>query len=330
MASRSGGLRLTGGWLMRAGGSALVLAILFRILPLGEVASAFARVPPGLFFATLALFLLGHAAAAGKWLMLLGGGLPYGQALRAHLAGLAANLCLPGMAGGDVVRAGLVVGRAGDLAAVAAASLADRLIDTASLALLAGIGLILVAGDGTAGGTGLVIEAGGLLLVMVAGAFWLFPRLMPGLARRLPFLPGLGLLLRLATAFGGLARRPAALGAALLLSLAIQAGFTLLAMRLADAIGIAAPFGAWAFAWSLAKILAVLPVSLGGLGVREAGLAALMAPFGLPAAGVVAASLLWQAVLLCGGGAGGLVWALTGRAGARAAAARPAAEQGQA
>jgi uncharacterized membrane protein YbhN (UPF0104 family) len=315
------GFRLTRGWILRALGSALALGLLFAFLPMDEVAGAFARVPPGLFLLTLALFLLGHAVAAAKWRMLLGAGaFPYGQALRAHLAGLAANLCLPGMAGGDVVRAGLVVGRAGDLAHVAAASLADRLIDTLALALLAGTGLLLVAGNGAL----LVLETGAFLLVVTGGAFWVFPRLMPVLAERLPKLPAKGLLMKLATAFGGLARRPAALLAALLLSFAIQAGFTLLAMRLAEAIGVIAPFGAWAFAWSLAKILAVLPVSLGGLGVREAGLAALMAPFGLPAAGVVAAGLLWQAVLWAGGLLGGLVWALGG--GNRAA--RPV-EEGQ-
>ena len=43
--------------------------------------------------------------------------------------------------------------------------------------------------------------------------------------------------------------------------------------------------GPWIFAWPLAKIIAVLPVSLNGLGLREATLAGFLAPFGASAAG---------------------------------------------
>ena len=63
----------------------------------------------------------------------------------------------------------------------------------------------------------------------------------------------------------------------------------MLAVMLASGVGVEAPLEIWFFAWPLAKILAIAPVSLGGIGVREASLAALMAPFGADAAGVVAA-----------------------------------------
>jgi len=63
----------------------------------------------------------------------------------------------------------------------------------------------------------------------------------------------------------------------LVLSIAIQAGFIWLNFLFARAVGLEVPIAAWAFAWALSKIISVLPVSLGGLGLREASLAALLA-----------------------------------------------------
>jgi uncharacterized membrane protein YbhN (UPF0104 family) len=56
-----------------------------------------------------------------------------------------------------------------------------------------------------------------------------------------------------------------------------------------------------------------MPISLGGLAVREATLAALLTPFGVPFALGVVCSLLWQTVLIGGGLIGGLVWLVLSR-----------------
>ncbi len=113
-------------------------------------------------------------------------------------------------------------------------------------------------------------------------------------------------------AFGALGKKPMLLLSALLLSMAVQLLFIWLAVQLAQAVGINLPFAAWVFAWPLAKIIAVLPISLGGLGVREASLAALLVPFGADAAQVVASGLVWQAVLYVSGAIGATVLALSG------------------
>ncbi len=98
----------------------------------------------------------------------------------------------------------------------------------------------------------------------------------------------------------------------LVLSVGIQTGFIFLNFLFARAVGLEIPFAAWAFAWSLSKIISVLPVSLGGLGLREASLAALLAPFGAAPALVVTAGLAWQVVLFLTGGLGALVLFLSG------------------
>ena len=67
-------------------------------------------------------------------------------------------------------------------------------------------------------------------------------------------------------------------------------------------------------AFSLAKVVALLPISLGGIGLREVALATFLAPFGVPAALAVAQSLVWESILVVvGSAAGGSVLALSWR-----------------
>lgn len=297
--------RISRGWLIRISLSAVMLAVIFWYLPLDAFWESFANVSWATFASVLVLFMLGHGFAACKWWMLLDRGFSFLNALRAHFAGLAANLCLPGVAGGDVVRASLVA-KYRDLSELTAASLGDRLIDMMALVLIAAGGVLML--NSGADVSGLVLQAGGLLIFAIAGAFYIFPVVASLVLGKLASFPARGLILKIAKAFEALGKRPAKLITALFMSIAIQCGFVLLFIWLAESAGVAAEPGAWFFAWPMAKIIAVLPISLGGIGLREATLAGLMAPFGAAAAPVVAASLIWQAILFAAGGIGALFW----------------------
>ncbi len=268
-----------------------------------------ARIRPAywLFAGVFAAFLAGHVAAAAKWRALTGD-LPFGAALRAHFAGLASNLMLPGVAGGDAVRAAIAQATVRDGAQVVAGALADRLVDMLALACLVLIGVLMLS-DG--GNSAVALQVLAVFALALIGALYVAPRLLPALWNRFP-LPARGLVLRLADALQALGKKPFLLAATLALSIAIQGLFVWLAMQLGRAVGLDLPPGAWFFAWPLAKLLAVLPISLGGLGLREASLAALLTPFGADAALVVTAGLTWQAVLWLAGGLGALVLTLTG------------------
>ena len=100
-------------WALRAGGSAVALGLIFWFLPREAIVDGFRSIPLPLFLFVLACFCIAHVAAATKWWLLMDRAIAYGTALRAHFAGLAANLCLPGAAGGDAVRAA-VLGRGAD------------------------------------------------------------------------------------------------------------------------------------------------------------------------------------------------------------------------
>jgi uncharacterized membrane protein YbhN (UPF0104 family) len=206
-----------------------------------------------------------------------------------------------------VVRAGLVIRTATDKTRVAVGSLADRVVDTLSVFTLACVGAALSTGAGDT--QAVLVRAGGVLLLLSVGGvigFLVLGRIpWRGKPRKLVD--------KLRTSLGALAGRKAALAACFLLSLSIQGVFVWLNVLLADASGVEAPAAAWLFAWSASKLLAVLPISVGGLGVREASLAALLAPFGAPPARVVAVGLLWQSILLASGLLGGLILLLLSR-----------------
>ncbi|MCX8954045.1 lysylphosphatidylglycerol synthase transmembrane domain-containing protein [Ruegeria sp. NA] len=296
-------------WLIRVAGSVLVLAILFWLLPAEAIVAALKSIPIWVFLCVLTLFLLAHVGAALKWWLLLNRGLPPLLAIRAHFAGLAANLCLPGAIGGDTVRAGLAQAAMKDGAQVVAGATVDRLIDMVALLTLSCLGLVLTW-ESAAGGH--MIWPVALILLAALAGMVAMPRLLPLPWRYIPSLPGKGFAHRLADALAGMGRKPGTLAIAFVASILIQLVLVLLAWWLAIAAGVDVAAGPWIFAWPLAKIIAVLPVSLNGLGLREATLAGFLAPFGASAPAVVAAGLVWQVVLFTAGGLGALVLTLSG------------------
>lgn len=280
--------------LARLGVTLTVLALLVLALPRDQLLAAIDRVSALIWISVVLGIAAGQTAAAFKWRLSLrasghGGGML--EVLRAHAAGQALNLFLPSIVGGDAVRAGVlgVTQRGG--AKIAAAALADRLIDTAALLILASVGALAVSSP-LPGWTGriLALTTAGLVVGI------LFAR--PILRR----VPGVGRPARLASklneALEELYRRPGVALVVLSLSLLIQSGFILLNALLGDRVGIAVSLSAWFVAVPLAKLVATLPVSLGGIGVREAALAGIFLSFGTDPTLVVAQGLVWQSAIL--------------------------------
>ena len=287
-------------WFLRLAVSAVVLIVIFRIVPVEQVWSEARRLPLALWLSALGLFLVGHAAAAIKWRLLIGEGVPFLQAFQAHLAGLAANLCLPGLGGGDVVRAALVFPSAKDPARLVVGSVADRLLDIVGLLLFAAGGAFLATRSAQSDPRQLLW----VLLVALLALVVFFPAslLLERAAQRAKPAGRIGrLVVRAISATASLVRQPGRLILCLAISMAVQATFVAINIAFAAAVQVEAPAAAWFFAWSTAKIVAIAPISLGGLGVREAVMASLLAPFGADVGQVIAIGLIWQTVLYASG-----------------------------
>jgi glycosyltransferase 2 family protein len=297
-------------WVIRAGGSAAALALIFWFLPKEAILEGFTRLSWPLFLSVLVAFLGCHVATASKWWLLMDRAIPFRTALRAHFAGLAANLCLPGAAGGDAVRAAVAHASLRDGPKVAAAAVGDRMIDLVGLACLTLSGLVLLGGQG--GNRTLAFAVSGLVFGLAVAGLFLFPSVARMVWGRWPGLPAKALGLRVADAFAALGKKPGLLLFTLAQSAVIQSILIYLSVKLAEPVGVHVPLAAWFFAWPLAKIIATLPISLGGLGVRESSLAALLVPFGASAPEVVASGLAWQGILYLAGALGALVLVLSG------------------
>lgn len=301
--------------------SAGLLALLFLVLPWEQIAEAASRMTVPLYLMALAGFVAAHAVGGVKWRIMMsasGGGsrLSAGDTAGCYGAGLFSNLFLPTVVGGDVVRAGLAARAMGRAEAVVLGSVADRLIDVASLGLLLAGGALLAGAEVTgwagplAGVVAVVALGAGLLLLPLV-----LRRPLDRWPRRFRRRIGRGLV-----ALRHLSRRPGTALAALALSLSMQSALIVISAWLGHAVGAEAPLRAWFMVWPLAKAAGMLPVTLGGLGVRDAALASLLVPFGVPLAVGLVASLVWNAVLIGGALFGGLLWLLLrpGRTGAPA------------
>lgn len=147
--------------------------------------------------------------------------------------------------------------------------------------------------------------------MFVAGMAVLFGLLAIVPWRRLPFRLR-RMLAKLRRAWRSMASRPLYVLVPLQLGILIQTGLVGLAATIAAACGLHIPFRIWLLVWPLAKLIALVPITLGGLGVREAGLTALLAPFGAPAALSVAVGLSWESIIIVGGLIAGLLSFLIG------------------
>jgi uncharacterized membrane protein YbhN (UPF0104 family) len=305
--------RFGNGWALRLSVSIVVLGVIFYFLPFRDVLATMRKVAIGDWLVTLAVFLIGHVVCAAKWQLLANSGAGFLTVLRAHFGGLVANLSLPGVAGGDVVRAALLYRHVSDKARLAMGSVADRFIDTVGLLLIAGAGLLLAIGQFEPG-VNLLVWVGGALVVFAVGAV-MAVKFHPHALRLLPASGKLAWIgKRVGESIVTLSRQPGRLMLCLALSIAVQIAFIAANVRLAEAAGVHAPIAAWFFAWPLAKLIATLPISIAGLGVREASLAGFLAPFGAAPAAVVAIGLIWQTIQVSGGLIGGLILLLSARA----------------
>jgi glycosyltransferase 2 family protein len=291
------------GW-VRLGVSLATIGIVLAVVDLKSVLSALGQVGLSLWCAILFVYLLGHVVSAYKWRILAAPQADMVTTLRAHFSGLAANIALPGAASGDIVRAGVMAASAPDRARLAVGSLADRLIDTAGLGILATLGFA-ARGDGLTATHLLALAAATVLIP--TGVVLARPLLSFLVAR----VSGAGkvqsLIRKLLEAGLVLSKSSMHLFICLVLSMGVQSAFIAASAALGRAAGVKASLANWFFAWPISKLVATIPTSAGGLGVREASLAGLMTQFGADPARVFASGLVWQSIVIIGALAGGLI-----------------------
>jgi len=299
-----------------------VLALLLHFFPLAPLRSALAHVPLTRFLAILLLYLLGHAAGIVKWRMVVnaaGAELSAAASAQCYAGGLFGTLFLPSIIGGDVVRLAVGLRRSPRPAAVLTGNIADRFLDVTAQAGLVLLGVLLLPGSLPGQ---LQVRARNALLIAAAVAALFF---IAVLIFYRPLFAGRSIrfrrrLARLRHALRAVSRRPRVLLYGWLLGTLIQFTFVILTALLAISCGLSLPLRVWLFAWPLAKLAALLPLTQGGIGVREAALVALLAPFGAPGPVALATGIAWEGIIIAGGLLAGMLAFLLRRSETRAAA----------
>lgn len=297
--------RNRGRWLIavRWLAAAAIIGALLRFLPLHLLAEAIRRVPLATFLAILLGYLCAHAVGIAKWRMVVnaaGAQLDFRTSAQCYTGGLFGTLFLPSIIGGDVVRLAVGLRRSPNPAAVLAGNVADRFMDVAAQGGLVLLGILLLPGALPASLQGqaqkVLLYLGTAVLILILCGVFLYRPLLKG--RSVRFRRRLA---RLRHAMRSVSGAPHVLLGAWLLGTAIQTAFLVLTAKLAQACGLVLPLRDWFFAWPLAKLAAVLPLTQGGIGVREAALVGLLSPFGAAPHLVLAAGLVWEAVVITGG-----------------------------
>jgi glycosyltransferase 2 family protein len=300
----------------RIAASALVLLLLFTFLPGRQILASIKRIPPVLGLGLLCAYLGLHLLGVVKWRILInsaGADLDFFPAIRCYYGGLFGNIFLPSLVGGDVVRAGMAFLHSRSKSAIVLGSLMDRVQDVLGLAAVTGFGILLLPGT-LDYRTHKVFWT--LAALLALGGASCVAALVAIPARKLPF-KARRLMAKLRRGVRSMYRKPARMIAAFILGMGLQVSQVAINYSLGEATGIHISPGLWLFAWPLAKITALVPVTQGGIGVRDAALVGLLAPFGVPAARTAAVSLTFQAIVLIGGLVAGFISFLMGKYGRR-------------
>ncbi len=297
---------------LRLCGTAAVLTLLFYFLPFERLWAALRRVPLGLWVVVLGGYMGTHMVGVIKWRLLVnlaGAELSFVQAARCYSSGLFATLFLPSIVGGDIVRMGLALRLARNRAGALLGSLLDRLLDTTALACVAALGALLLPGALDPRSRRIFWAVIALVALAVAASlavFLLTPSRRFSYKMRRRFV-------RLRQAVRSMSCRPQYVLLALALGVAMQTSLVVLTAVIAAGCGLHVLLRVWLFAWPLAKLSALLPLTQAGIGLRAMALGALAAPFGAAPVLTVAVGLVWEAILIAGGLLAGLTSALLGR-----------------
>jgi glycosyltransferase 2 family protein len=235
------------------------------------------------------------------WLLLRSQGLmlPLHFVLRVHLAGYALGSVLPTSVGGDLLRVGYTT-KDGMVGAALATVLTDRILGVGGLLIICDFAsLLLLVRTGSPGllalaGTASAI-VGLFLLTLIVGPLY------DGLSRLAARVRFLHLGDRLIRVAGGIRRyrtHPRLIMLTLSLSVLLWLVHSLVWYVLGASVGSPAPLLRYLVCVPLVALSAMIPISIGGLGVRENSFVMLMSHFGTPEAPAAATALLFLGVLV--------------------------------
>lgn len=280
--------------MLQVAGALLCIALVLLFVDFAAIVSVVATLDYEAFLLAVAAHMIIIFLLAWRWRSLINAvtsPMPFASALRMTFVGTFLNLTLPTSVAGDVGRVWMARGTGPDLAGVSAASIMDRMVGVAVLCAIVSVGALYVR----------AYAVSILLLGLVVGAVYAakFLLLRDAPAKAFPRV--------LQTAWAALQRlggQRQALAAAQVISLLAHVLAALIAALLAHGMGL--PLSVWqALALFPAIILAaVLPLTVGGWGLRELVAIPVLAIAGLDAESATSVAVVFGVTQLIASGVG--------------------------
>lgn len=271
-----------GRWGIRLALGVFVVALLLARAKPEQFLDTLKRVSPLVPFAAVLFYWLAQCLSALKWQILLqarGAHFSFLECARLYLLGMFCSLFLPTTIGGDGVRALITGPKCGGTMAAASSILVERL--TGLVALLT-IGAIGVALWGT-GSSGFGINALWQIFVILALAALGFAvlratayRLERAATGKAAKVIGKWASLHREIDFYAQPERRKTLVFALGISFIFQSAQVAINIFLARATGLQAPITTFLWLVPLLSLMSMIPIGIGGLGVREAAAVAVL------------------------------------------------------
>jgi len=308
--------------LLKAVVSVVVLAALLRRLDAARLWLLVRHASLWWLAAAFGIYVVNVAIGSWRWQRLMvsqGVEMPFAAVVASVLVAAFLNNFLPSNLGRDVVRVRDSSRPAGSLVLAATIVLADRVVGLITLVLISAIGATVAVSRTPA----TVSPLWSSLLwasfaLTVGGSVWVIAA--PGRVSRLLH-PLVALLparvepsvTQVTTALGRFGRAPRALAACCCAALVEQAAMVSFYIAVARALQVRVAPWDFAVIVPIATLVQMVPVSMNGLGVREATFSLFFASVGLPASSGLVVSLVGHALVMLASISGAVVWLVRGR-----------------
>lgn len=280
-------------FVLKLGVSGTLLYIVLRKAGAGNVIGLLKSIHPLLFVASVLLYLAALFFGSMRWQLLLPERFSLRRLYPLYLLGSFFNTFLPGLVGGDAVKIYYLYKETGKGAQALSSVFMDRYLGFTAMMLL-----------------GLAAYPFGFRYIRGSWIEWLLPLIILAFALASLIIFGLrlgqriGVIGKLHDYFHAYRKKPAVIAKALLFSFILQFMIIVGIYLLAVGLGANLPLTALIIFIPIITAVATIPVSLSGIGIREAAAVFLLGTVGVEPDSATAISFAWFLMAATGGLAG--------------------------
>ena len=301
---------------VRLGVSAALLFVLFRKVDLQNLSIMIRGADKGLLLVALGLNFFNVLFCFLRWKQLLkaaGVRAPLSRIITSFSGGIFFNLFLPSAMGGDVVRSIDLSGYTKKPRQIVATVFLDRLSGYIGLAIM--LTFAVLVGGSIVRTKSVLLAVGVIIGVLVCIIFVVFNRVVYKKVNRFLDVPKAGRLREairnMHDELHGFSGQRKVMVTGIIYSLLVQMVGPLSAAVISMALGVKLSLVYFFIFVPIVGAITMLPISLGGLGVRDASMIFFFSQVGMSKDVAFAMSLLGFSVLILYGAIGGIVYVLT-------------------